>query len=523
MQGEKLTVNRKLTPLFKRYIKHLSVNLFSIKKLTLVGFSLVLLPLTFALLYGANQVKQLSQQGSTDIINVAQLVEANRQLSATFNKMQRFASQYSVLREAILLEHYQQQKQHLYNTLINEFSIFEDQELTRLTTELLDNIQQADRLMSENPSEKINLDKVQGEFKQLTKYIQQINLHSNELISQYAQQMKISADHVNTNMLHSLAIIPLTIVMAIVFTLLIIRPLKQLSSKIHRLEQGRFEEKITFSGAREIQEIADALELMRTRLHALELQKSSFIRHISHELKTPLAAIREGTELLYDNSVGELNADQQEVTNIIKHSVTRLQQLIEDLLDFNIVLDSTSLQDGEKVDVAKQINQSIELRKLDWQSKNLQINTHLQNITLRTNAKQLSVVLDNLLSNAIKYSPNEGHITINAKTLNEQCIIEVCDQGPGIALELQEKIFDAFYQGPAPQESTIKSSGLGLTIVKELLMRLNANITIGNNPIENTIDNPIDNNADNHAENEETAKGLRATLYFPLNRHGENV
>ena len=69
-----------------------------------------------------------------------------------------------------------------------------------------------------------------------------------------------------------------------------------------------------------VKEINEALNSMGNRLHALELQKSSFIRHISHELKTPLAAIREGTELLYDNSVGSLNNDQQEITKIIRNS-----------------------------------------------------------------------------------------------------------------------------------------------------------------------------------------------------------
>jgi two-component system, NtrC family, sensor histidine kinase GlrK len=330
-----------------------------------------------------------------------------------------------------------------------------------------------------------------------------INFRSNELISSHAQNMKYSADNVRLTMLNSLLIIPVTITIAGIFILLIIRPLRQLSTKIHRLEQGHFEEKISFSGSKEIKEIADALELMRARLHALELQKSSFIRHISHELKTPLAAIREGTELLYDNSVGSLNTDQQEITNILKESVSRLQNLIEDLLDFNIVLDSTSLQDAEKSELSKIIEQNITLRKLDIQSKQLTVITDLQPLNIQTNVKQLSVILDNLLSNAIKYSPHGGEICITTQIENHEITLMMTDQGPGIEVSYHQKVFDAFYQGTPPIDSHIKSSGLGLTIVKELLMRLNGDIQLA------SLTTP--------------EHGLKVTLSFPYHFQGKHL
>jgi len=280
-----------------------------------------------------------------------------------------------------------------------------------------------------------------------------------------------------------LLIIPISLLIGIFFIILITKPLKLLTAKIKRIERGDFEGNISVHGSIEINEIADALEMMRTRLHALELQKSSFIRHISHELKTPLAAIREGTELLYDNSVGPLNEEQQEISLIIKSSVKRLQRLIEDLLNFNIVLDSTSLQDREKILLSRIIETVLEERKLDIKRKNLVIDSSfdgstMTQILLHSNAKQLTVIFDNLLSNAIKYSPEEGVISLNIEMSNDRVLLTISDQGPGIALEQQGKIFNAFYQGTAPQDNTIKGSGLGLTIVKELLMRLNGTINI---------------------------------------------
>jgi two-component system sensor histidine kinase GlrK len=221
--------------------------------------------------------------------------------------------------------------------------------------------------------------------------------NNNLLISQ-VEQIKESANDVIHDMLKSLMIISFTLIIAAIFIFLITKPLKQLLKKIQHLAFGNFDSEVTFNGSPEMKEIADALEVMRNRLHALELQKSSFIRHISHELKTPLAAIREGTELLYDHSVGELNAEQQEISNIIRSSVTRLQRLIEDLLDFNIVLDSTSLQDAETVELSLLVAQVLQQRSLDIKQKNLTVVYKSAAIKLKANGKQLSVILDNLLS-----------------------------------------------------------------------------------------------------------------------------
>ena len=186
--------------------------------------------------------------------------------------------------------------------------------------------------------------------------------------------------------------------------------------------------------------------------------------------------------MLYDNSVGELNAEQQEISHIIKDSVFRLQQHIEDLLDFNIVLDSTSLQDSELIQINEVVLQVISDRKLDIKRRKLIFTKHLNNISLISNRKQIAVIIDNILSNAIKYSPDGGEINISSLLINEQLQLCISDQGIGIEKENQSKIFDAFYQGPPPKTSIIKGSGLGLTIVKELLLRLNGNIEVINTP-----------------------------------------
>ncbi|MFT6529428.1 MAG: two-component system sensor histidine kinase GlrK [Psychrosphaera sp.] len=460
------------------WVKKLSLFRGSIKTLTLMGFGLVALPLVFALLYSANQVNKLSQQGTSAIFNVAELVEVNRQISQAQSRLERFAGQYVVLKEQELLNQYLAQRVILDSVLTQEFKQYNDIQLSELIATYTNKIVEIDQLIQSTPANLINLNQVQEHFKALSQINQKISLHSNQIINQQAKGMESSANEIKKTMLLSLLIIPITLLIAGVFIVLITRPLKVLLGKIKRLEQGSFQLPITVDGSAEIKEIADALELMRSRLHILELQKSSFIRHISHELKTPLAAIREGTELIYDNSVGELNNDQQEITNIIRTSVSRLQQLIEDLLDFNIVLDSTSLQDAEVINLNKEIEDALALRLLDVNRKQLTVSKDIAQLSLQCNRKQFSVILDNLLSNAIKFSPDKGTITIKAWVEYQTLQLSITDQGVGIASSLFDKIFDAFYQGATEHNSPIKSSGLGLTIVKELLMRLNGSISI---------------------------------------------
>ncbi|MCW8833866.1 MAG: ATP-binding protein [Colwellia sp.] len=467
------------------------VKSLSIKKLTFLGFMLVALPLVLALLYSSNQVNQLSKQGANAIFVVAELINTNQKVSNTLKKMERYASQYLVLQDKELLDKYAIEQQVLLaaNEQLNQH---DDSEIKRLSEQFSEAIRHVDESITTpaqdllNPNGQvasISLEALQKQFKRLISINDQINKRSNKLINQQAQEIKDATAQVSHTLLKSLLIIPVSLLIAGLFIMLITKPLKQLIIKIQHLQQGNFQHEADaqekpVAGFVEIKEINDALNTMRSRLHALELQKSSFIRHISHELKTPLAAIREGTELLYDNSVGELNNSQLEVTKIIRESTTRLQRLIEELLDFNIVLDSTSLQDKETINLSALIEQVLSDRTLDIKRKHLSIEKDYASITIESNAKQLNVIIDNLLSNAIKYSPEYGVIKISAVLNEQQLAFSVVDQGEGIKTEQQPKVFDAFYQGTPPKDSTIKSSGLGLTIVKELLMRLNGTISL---------------------------------------------
>jgi two-component system sensor histidine kinase GlrK len=457
----------------------------SIKKLTLLGFTLVALPLVLALIYSTTQVNLMSKQSAQAIFSVVALTKANRELNEHQVKLERYASQYIVLKDLELKGDYLAQEDRVLALVNNNLAVYNDEELAQFSDEFSFIIATVHELITTRSMDENALEKIQNQFVALTDVSRKIHLHSDLLINNQAGKIKSTAKQVSDTMLISLLIIPMTFIIAAVFIFLITTPLKVLIAKIQSLEQGDFEKEIKLRGSPEIREIAEALEIMRLRLHALELQKSSFIRHISHELKTPLAAIREGTELLYDNSVGQLNDEQQEICYIIKDSVNRLQRLIEDLLNFNIVLDSTSLQDSEKISLKPLLENVLTDHKLDIKRKKLEIIQVNEDVIIYSNAKQLKVVLDNILSNAIKYSSDHDTIGIYSEFKNNQLELSIVDNGPGIDPDIKAKMFDAFYQGPEPANSQIKGSGLGLTIVKELLMRLNGKINIESKQLNN--------------------------------------
>lgn len=245
-----------------------TIGALSIKKLTLLGFTLVALPLVLA------------------------LTKTNRELNENQLKLERYASQYIVLKDLELKDDYLVQEDQVLALVNDNLAVYNDEKLAQFSDEFSSIISIVHELITTRSADENALEMIQNQFVTLTEVSQKIHLRSDILINNQADKIELTAKQVSDTMLISLLIIPMTLIVAAVFIFLITTPLKVLIAKIQSLEQGDFDKEIKLRGSPEIREIADALEL----------QKSSFIRHISHELKTPLAVIREGTELLYDNS-----------------------------------------------------------------------------------------------------------------------------------------------------------------------------------------------------------------------------
>ena len=119
------------------------------------------------------------------------------------------------------------------------------------------------------------------------------------------------------------------------FALVLARPIRQIDAAISAIGHGQLSEPVKVQGPSDLQALGRQLEWLRVRLQDIAEERNRFLRHMSHELKTPLANIREGTELLMEGAVGSLNGEQREVASILRDNSLRLQRLIENLLSYS--------------------------------------------------------------------------------------------------------------------------------------------------------------------------------------------
>jgi two-component system sensor histidine kinase GlrK len=256
----------------------------------------------------------------------------------------------------------------------------------------------------------------------------------------------------------------------------------QVSAGIRALGEGQFAKPIQIEGPGDMVRLGAQLDWLRERLVTLEAQKTRFLQHISHELKTPLTALREGSDLLSSGVVGNLNAEQREIARILQENSIELRKLIEGLLNYSAVHAQTSYLDAKIVPLNDLARRVLNDRKLAIVAKGIRIELDAENVAAYCDEGKIRVVLDNLLSNAVKYSPDKGLISIRLYKDRGDAVFEVADEGPGIPAPEREKVFEAFYKGVEPPVAAVKGSGLGLSIVKEYVTLHRGRIEILDGP-----------------------------------------
>jgi two-component system sensor histidine kinase GlrK len=261
----------------------------------------------------------------------------------------------------------------------------------------------------------------------------------------------------------------MTLAVVGLFTYLFGRPIRAIDRAISELGRGTFSRPIVISGPADLERLAAQLEWLRVRLLDLAQEKNRFLRHMSHELKTPLANIREGTELLMDGAVGELQSAQREVTAILRENGMKLQRLIENLLSFSAWQAKSVGLEISEFKLRPLIKMVLENQQLTLVAQRVRLDVQVEDLAPVADRGKLRLILDNLLSNAIKFTPRGGTISIHARNEREQLLIDVMDSGPGIPAEERNRIFEAFYQGKTPQGGHVKGTGIGLSVVTEFV------------------------------------------------------
>ncbi len=270
----------------------------------------------------------------------------------------------------------------------------------------------------------------------------------------------------------------LAVSLALAFGVWLARPFKRLQRAIVGLGENRLDEPIDIQGPADVRRVSQQLEWLRLRLTELDADKARFLRHVSHELKTPLAALREGVSLLEDGVTGALNPSQREVTQILQQNTVALQGQIEALLRFNAAAFEARELRRERTPLLPLIEEQIEAQRLQWQANGLTVRAEGEPISVLVDRVKLGTALANLLSNAIRFSARGGTISMAVSSTADTTQIDISDAGPGVADGDRDRIFEPFFRGERQPQHSVKGTGIGLSIVQEYIAAHGGRITL---------------------------------------------
>ncbi|MCV6590903.1 MAG: HAMP domain-containing histidine kinase [Marinobacterium sp.] len=278
----------------------------------------------------------------------------------------------------------------------------------------------------------------------------------------------------------TLALLSLSALLIMVLLGTINRPVQQLSTRIRALGQGNRKAFNGNCGPKELTALHDELNWLAQQLDTLEQDKQRFLRHMSHELKTPLTSLREGSDLLAEGVTGPLNADQQDVIELLQSQSRALQALIEQLLDYNHISQGVRLR-LEPLELTQLINEALSPFRLIQQQKRIRLCQPDHPQQWHSDRLLLTRTLSNLLSNAILYSQSGGELAIQAQITSDQLILDISNQGPIIPDIDLPHLFEPFYQGENRRSGPVQGSGIGLSIAHDACQALGGQLTLHHN------------------------------------------
>ncbi|MHB1677164.1 MAG: sensor histidine kinase [Sulfuriferula sp.] len=443
----------------------------SFLKLILIGFLLVALPLIFALIYSAMSIDHLAEQSRKTVYQAEQIAHGSRDLVDEVAAMERSVRLSLILGDASLLDGYFRAHTNFENTAASlaalSLSAHQEQRLNDLRASENSIFQEVESARQSPEVLRLGV----GDFASLRDAARNFLDHGLAPIEREVNAMQAMAARARQIVVWQLlALIPFAIVLALGFSVVIARPIRQIDEAIRHMGQGELSKPVVVDGPLDLRRLGDRLDWMRQRLLELEEQKTRFLRHISHELKTPLTSIREGADLLVEGVVGELSAKQLHVAKILLSNSVQLQKRIEDLLNYSALQTEKSILVGHRVALRQILDTVLQDQDLAIMNKDLQIGVVCPDLAIECDEQKIRTIVDNLLSNAIKFSPLGARIEVSACQTDNHIQLNVIDAGPGVDAMDRDKIFDAFYRGRRTPLSHMKGTGLGLSIAREYVL-----------------------------------------------------
>lgn len=299
----------------------------------------------------------------------------------------------------------------------------------------------------------------------------QIDVQSKHLLASTKQaRIRIILSAVGLLLLGSL--------LAWAFIRVVTTPLLQLMRAIVDLRRGNYQSPVVISFPSEFRRVGQRLDWLRQRLSKLEADKDQFLRQVSHEFKTPLASLREGTELLSGGAIGELRPSQAEVVEIMDESSRELESLIDNLLAYAEWRAERQFTQEQWFDARELLDEVLASHRLPMTKRKLTVKLQARAKSLFGRRTQLRVALDNLVTNAIKHAPVNSTIEFEVEDDAKQFVVTVRDWGCGVPDAEKDAIFKPFSRGVEIEEQGIRGTGVGLAIVLETIRAHGGSVSV---------------------------------------------
>jgi len=441
---------------------------FSFPQLLLVAFVLIGALLGAAAvrtLFSLDTIMAQSRESTTQAIALSTAAQSLSERSLT---MERAARQALVLGDRQLRQRFEEAAGHARDILRR----LESNELPpEFSRQWLQQLSDVEALLDGSPDTALDRERavarafreLDGHSAAIAQQVQAIIGNRNDALQDRVEK---SRRQLTQQVLGSIA---LAAVMALGFGVWLARPFQRLEKAIVGLGENRLDLPIDIPGPPDVRRVSQQLEWLRLRLTELDADKARFLRHVSHELKTPLASLHEGVAVLGDGVAGPLSPSQAEVVSILQHNTQLLQHQIEALLRFNAAAFEARQLRREPTDLLALVEEQIEIQRLRWQSHQLSVRAEGPSMVLPVDREKMASAIGNLLSNAIRFSPQGGLVRLVLQDDAGRACLDVIDQGPGVAEADRDRVFEPFYRGERQPTDTVRGTGIGLSIVHEYI------------------------------------------------------
>ncbi len=251
--------------------------------------------------------------------------------------------------------------------------------------------------------------------------------------------------------------------------------IKQIGNSVNKFAKREFDERIDLSrginNIEELRELANNFNNMADELERTEKIKDNFISDVSHELRTPMTTISGFVDGILDGAIPE--EKQNDYLKIVKDEMARLTKLVNDFLDVTRMNNGSFQLKKKDFDITEMIRLSVISLdgRLEAKKINVELNFEYDSMYVNADYDSIKRVMTNLLDNAVKFTNEGGEIIINAEYKKQETIISVFNSGIGISNEDKPYIFKRFYKADKSRSTNKDGTGIGLFLVKDILMR----------------------------------------------------